>query len=469
MLPKNPFADSQASKPSEPTTSGVTQPLPVAPDVHKPAATPAATANGGAAPPLTASAGPDATGSSNNGINGSANKFEPVVPQEAKQASDSGPVADRTTAPATEKPSSSIFEAPAIAAAPSTHSNSDVPISSSSSGQPPVMTGALPLGEQSKPAASLHKPSDSTQHDRAQDVTAAHSAPKPAGPSETDPIKDVFEKPTSTSASKPSALNGGEQNDAGKKDVLPQAAPASSDASSRAGLGSSLSEKKDNDVKDGGLPAPASSAEPSTAAVLGEKKDVEMTDAAPLASAEKPSTVTPLTASSEKKDVEMEDADTLAPSVSIPSKTVDAPAASTGKDDAGIKDAPSATSASTAAPTTSAPEVSKPITAPIVDNTGIASTTAVPPASATAAPNAVAGPITGEKRKADSDPNAAEAAEGPAQKKQKGPFAKVVAKAKGAVHDMKEKANTKRKAKETKERPPVGRTERKTRSQGRAD
>lgn len=467
MLPKNPFADSQASKPSESTTSGVTQPLAVAPEIHKPADTPAATSNGSAAAPLTASAGPEASESSNTGLNGSANKFEPVVPEEAKQASDPAPVADPNPAPSTEKPSSSISEAPATAL--STNSNSEVPTSSSASGQPPVMTGALPLGDQSKPAASEPKPSDSTQHDGVEDVPGANVAPKPAGTSETVPIKDASEKPTATSAPESSALNGGEQNDAGKNDILPPAAPAPIDASIGTGPGSSLSEKKDNDVKDGGVSASAFTAEPSTAA-FGEKNDVEMKDATPLAPAEKPSNVTSLTASGEKKDVEMEDAGALAPSVSTASKTADAPAASSDKNDAGIKDAPSATSASTAAPISSAPEVAKPATAPAIDITGITSTTAAPPTSTTAAPNAVAEPVTGAKRKADTDADAADADKAPAQKKQKGPFAKVVAKAKGAVHDMKEKANTKRKnKKETKERPPVGRTERKTRSQGRVE
>lgn len=87
---------------------------------------------------------------------------------------------------------------------------------------------------------------------------------------------------------------------------------------------------------------------------------------------------------------------------------------------------------------------------------------------------------TGDKRKADADAtNGATATEEPAEKKQKSVVEKIVDKAKDVVEDVKEKTGTAttkdngpaRKASKRgkKDAPPVGRTERKTRSQGRVE
>lgn len=79
--------------------------------------------------------------------------------------------------------------------------------------------------------------------------------------------------------------------------------------------------------------------------------------------------------------------------------------------------------------------------------------------------------LTGAKRKATNGQNGAATAEEPAEKKQKGLADKVVTKAKEVVEEVKEKATPTRKnsKKAKKEQAPIGRTERKTRSQGRAE
>lgn len=84
-----------------------------------------------------------------------------------------------------------------------------------------------------------------------------------------------------------------------------------------------------------------------------------------------------------------------------------------------------------------------------------------------AVPTETGGPASkGKKRKAEGDDEPVKAEE-PTAKKRKGPIVRAVAKAKGVVGDMKEKASSKSK-KAKKDPAPVGRTERKTRSQARA-
>ncbi|PSS05141.1 hypothetical protein BD289DRAFT_449016 [Coniella lustricola] len=100
-LDKNPFADTQSSNPSEPAASKVTEPLSVAPDVHKQADKPVAATNGSTA----------ASGDNETGTNGTGSKLESLVPEQSKQAADPTSVAS-TTAPPTES------SAPAGAAAP---------------------------------------------------------------------------------------------------------------------------------------------------------------------------------------------------------------------------------------------------------------------------------------------------------------------------------------------------------------
>lgn len=141
--------------------------------------------------------------------------------------------------------------------------------------------------------------------------------------------------------------------------------------------------------------------------------------------------------------------------------TTDKPAElnGSGNKDIDIKDAPLAAKAAGAAPTTA--------------NLGETSAS-----NDTTSQNAE----TGEKRKADTGAtNGAATAEEPAEKKQKSTVEKVVEKAKEVVEDVKEKttgstASNKdngpaRKASKRgkKDAPPVGRTERKTRSQARLE
>lgn len=375
-LPKNPFADSQAGKPPEATTtSEAAKPVSVIPEPQKPADAPAATANGHSA------------------VNGDSKTSALAL------------------VPAADKPA-----APALSLS-ATNNASEAPSSSATSVQPPVMTGALPPGD---------KPEDTT--------------PKPAESTEADGVNDIS---AVTAASEPSALNGDDKKEA--TDVggaSPSAVPGSTGAS----IGAETGEKNDTDLKDDAPPVFAPVAEPSAVATttgLGEKKDVDMEDAAPSsapAATTKPSTTEPV----EKGDVEMQDAAPAAPSADPAVPTPAAPVTTSTEKEDDVKDA-----------------------APATDVVGTASTAEATPAAAPA-------PVTGgKKRKADdeADVNGACATEEPAAKKQKGTFARAVAKAKEAVHDVKEKATPKRKGtkKEKKERPPVGRTERKTRSQGRAD
>lgn len=175
----------------------------------------------------------------------------------------------------------------------------------------------------------------------------------------------------------------------------------------------------------------ASSAVAPTALNGADKKDAAGSTV--LTSEDKPSTTASITAPAEKADVEMKDA----------------PVPSTTQQPSTLASAPPAAGA---------------------DISGLAGATVAPtPAPALATPaTAATEPATGEKRKADADD-----VEEPAAKKPKGTFAKAVDKAKSAIQDVKEKAKPGRKpgskAKKEAAPPPVGRTERKTRSQARAE
>lgn len=144
------------------------------------------------------------------------------------------------------------------------------------------------------------------------------------------------------------------------------------------------------------------------------------------------------------------------------------------KQDVEMKDA-SAPSTSEKPPTlASAPSAAPPAAPPAAgaDVSGLTGATGAPtPTPALATPATAVTEATGEKRKADSD--APDGVEEPAAKKQQGAFSKAVDKAKSAIHDVKQKAKPGRKpgskAKKEAAPPPVGRTERKTRSQARAE
>lgn len=436
-LPKNPFSDSQASKPSEPTTSSTsetTNPLALASDVHQPADTPAATANGGSAAAPSTAAGLVNT-------NGAANESGLAMPK-APMTANPDPLAAETPKDSVSSAVTGTANPFASKSAASTNSAVDGPSDASTStpGQPPVMTGALP------PATEENK--------------SAASAPKPVALDQDDGVKDSSAKPVG-------ALNGDEKKATELKDNAPPVVPASDAASTGAGLGSLSGEKKD--IENGaGSSATAATEEPTTTASItapGEKNDVEMADAAPpvaSASTTNPSTIASTTAPSGKEDVEMKDGALPAPSEKPP---VSSKATTSAEKEAKVKHV---VSPAASAPTP-ALEVSKPVTGPVADVTGTASTFAAP-ATAT-----VGKPVAGKKRKADDTDetggDAAEEATAPPAKKRKGTFAKAVAKAKEAVHDVKEKATSKRKGpkKEKKERLPVGRTERKTRSQAKTE
>lgn len=377
-LPKNPFADSQSDKPAETTiTSEVANPTAVSPEAQK-----------------SASAAPAATANGDTVVNGTA-KTSTLDP-----------------APAVDKPAS-----PALGAS-ATNDASDALGSSATAVQPPVMTGALPLG------------------DKPEDIT-----PKPTESTETDGVKDIT---PGTAASEPIALNG---DDRKEPKVEGTTSPSTAPISTGASTGVETGEKNGADTQNAATSVHAPTAVPSAVPAtteLGEEKDVEMEDATPLtapAPTTKPST-TEATEPSEKGDVEMQNA---APTASSAEPVVPEPAA----------------------PTTSAE--TKDNVGDATPATGVAGT----PITAEAAQSAVPTPMTGSKKRKAADEagvNGADASAEPTAKKQKGAFARAVAKAKETVHDVKEKATSKRKgSKKEKERPAVGRTERKTRSQGRAD
>lgn len=145
--------------------------------------------------------------------------------------------------------------------------------------------------------------------------------------------------------------------------------------------------------------------------------------------------IAPGAAAADKKDVDMKDVAAVEPESSSEQKDVD------------MKDA-----------------VPAPATAPVADGTGAS--------SASGAGLATNGEeATGEKRKAEAGANGTATSEGPAEKKHKGLAGKVATKAKEVVEEVKEKATPARKnsKKGKKEQAPVGRTERKTRSQGRLE
>lgn len=349
------------------------------PDVHKPADTPAATANGSAAAPTA----PIDSAVNGNGVNGSGPKLESLVPEETKQASASAAPA------ATEAQGSSTVGASA-------------PSSSSTAAQPPVMTGALPEGDQSSSKVPVSDLAESNAHDGVEDIPGASASTKPAGPTQTDDIKGASAGPTSTSddpttsapadssAPKPSVLNGEKKDDAVETTTS-----------------TILDEKSDPEKKDAttSVALPGESGAVAAVADPVEKKDVEMKDATPISASEKPSAAAPA-----------------------------------------------------------------PVTAPATDTSGVASTTGAPTITpALATPSTAAAEATGGKRKAPAD--AEEATVEPATKKQKGAFSRAMDKAKEAVKDVKEKAKPGRKPgkREKKEIAPVGRTERKTRSQARAE
>lgn len=176
------------------------------------------------------------------------------------------------------------------------------------------------------------------------------------------------------------------------------------------------------DQQDGVKDVPVGTAAPASVSISessvvngGEKEDVKKNEGVPTADGE--------------KDVELKDA---------------APASTTESSEKDI-DMKDADPTPTAAP--------------------VASTTTVPPV-----PTSNGKEVTSDKRKADNGTNGSTADEEPAQKKQKG-LDKVVAKAKEVIEEVKEKATPARKTskKGKKDTVPVGRTERKTRSQGHVD
>lgn len=369
---KNPFADTPNTNPSDPATTGVSKPLAVTPDIHKPASIPAATTNGGdAAAPVASTA----AASHGNGVNGSGPKLESLVPEQSEPAA---PPA------ATEASATSIPDASA-------------PSGSSTSAQPPVMTGALPSEGQSNSIAPVPKEAESTEKDGVEDIIGGGAATKPTTLAQTDEVKGDSAGSTTTPA--------------GAVATEPSSAPKPNDLNG---------EKKDSAI------------DTSTSIVLDEKKDSEKP-----AFTEEPKATAPAADPVEQKDVEMKDAAPI----------------------------PAAEKPSAPAPTP------VPATAPVTDTTGLASTTGAPTTTpALATPSTAVTEATGGKRKAPADEVEAAAPE-PAAKKQKGAFSRAMDKAKEAVKDVKEKAKPGRKPgkREKKEIAPVGRTERKTRSQARAE
>lgn len=200
--PKEPVAEAQTStKTADPATAEVTQPLPVVPETHKAAGTSATDTNGTA-----------------SGVNGTGDSFKPVVPEESKQSS--APSAD-----------ASVDRPVASDGAPAT---SDAHEPTNDSAQPPVMTGALPLGDQPKQASASTDPVESAQEDGVKDLPA-----------------------TTTKTTEPS-VNGDDKKDGATSDeVAPDAA---------------ADEKKDVDMKDVAPVEADSSIQP---------KDVDMKNAVP--------------------------------------------------------------------------------------------------------------------------------------------------------------------------------------------
>lgn len=179
-------------------TSEVTKPLAVAPEVSKPAATSAADTNGATAT-----------------VNGTGDNFQPVVPEESKQSS--APVADAST-----------DKAVAPVGAPTT---SDAAGNTSDSAQPPVMTGALPSGDQSEAGPAPIASIEPTQEDGVKDVPATTTKPVEQG------------------------VNGNDENGIEKE-------------------GTATDENKDVDMKD---------AAPTRVESSTEQKDVDMKDSGPTA------------------------------------------------------------------------------------------------------------------------------------------------------------------------------------------
>ncbi|CAN8102954.1 unnamed protein product [Discula destructiva] len=181
--------------------------------------------------------------------------------------------------------------------------------------------------------------------------------------------------------------------------------------------------------------------QPSSGSHEAEKKETVLSTGP--ASEDKPSVTASTTVPIEKEDIEMKDA-ALPPAAEKPSVSAPAPDTNT---------APVAT------------------TAPVSDMSGVTGVTGATEAPTTtpalATPATAAAEATGAKRKADTDNT-----EEPATKKHKGAFSRAMDKAKEAVQEVKEKAKPGRKpgkkAKKETAPPPVGRTERKTRSQARA-
>ncbi|KUI68754.1 Polycystic kidney disease protein 1-like 3 [Cytospora mali] len=220
-LPKNPSAEGQDNKPADLTTMGVAEPLQVAPETNKPVDTPAATTNGTAAAPA--------------GVNGTENKFEPVVPEEHKQTDDS------SAAPDTQKPASSI----------------DAPVTteSSGSGQPPVMTGANP----------------------------STSEPKQTGLDHDDGVKEAAAGAAPVAAEKPTDVNGSKDIDmkdapleAPASDSAPtasQAVPTTSDEPTSKTAGTGEKRKADTDATNGASAAeePAEKKQKSTVEKVVDK------------------------------------------------------------------------------------------------------------------------------------------------------------------------------------------------------
>lgn len=170
----------------------------MAPEVSKPAATSAADTNGATAT-----------------VNGTGDNFQPVVPEESKQSS--APVADAST-----------DKAVAPVGAPTT---SDAAGNTSDSAQPPVMTGALPSGDQSEAGPAPIASIEPTQEDGVKDVPATTTKPVEQG------------------------VNGNDENGIEKE-------------------GTATDENKDVDMKD---------AAPTRVESSTEQKDVDMKDSGPTA------------------------------------------------------------------------------------------------------------------------------------------------------------------------------------------
>lgn len=145
--------------------------------------------------------------------------------------------------------------------------------------------------------------------------------------------------------------------------------------------------------------------------------------------------------------------------------------APTEKQDVEMKEAPVASSTEQPSALASASPAAG------ADISGVAGATGAPtPTPALATPATAGTEATGEKRKADTGTK--HSLEMPPEKKGKGALSKAVNNAKDAFEDVKEKAKPGKakpgrkpgsKTKKEAPRPPVGRTERKTRSQARAE